>query len=409
MAGRHAHGNQRGPSTPRWALGAVGAALVLVAAAMVWLWPSPSTAPTSTDGRQVKGVVGAVDAVPCSSMPGTTPSGPRASSAQCGTATVRLSEGAAEGRVVTAQLSGAAGGSTVELGDAVVLSDSPDNPEDQRYAVIDHQRGAALWALGVAFVLAILAFGRARGLLALLGLGFTFLVLLKFLVPAVLAGSPPVLVAVVGCAAIALVVLYLTHGTSMPITVALVGTVVSLLLTGLLSALSVHVMHLTGGGDETSYILGQVQGVDLRGLLLAGMMIGTLGVLDDVTVTQSVTVTELAAANPSLTTRQLYFAGMRIGRAHISSVINTIILAYASASLPLLVLIVALQDPLGQILSDQLVATELVRSGVGTLGLIAAVPITTLAAALVHTRGASPSRTPKKSRTEVGGAGRHGP
>ena len=168
-----------------------------------------------------------------------------------------------------------------------------------------------------------------------------------------------------------------------------IGTLASLLLTGLLSALAVGAMHLSGAGDESSFILGQSHGVDLRGLLLAGILIGSLGVLDDVTVTQAVTVEELARANPELGARQLYAAATRVGRAHIASVINTIVLAYAGASLPLLVLIVALDDPVGQILSDQLVATELVRSAVGTIGLIAAVPITTAAAAYV----ARPRRT----------------
>jgi uncharacterized membrane protein len=402
MAGRHAHHGAHTQATPRWALGVVGAALLVVVAAMVWLWPSDTATRDEPGPTQVNGVVGAVNAVTCPGASNTEALGQGSGPGQCGTAAVQLSEGAGRGRVVTARLPGVAGAPTVEVGDAVVLAVSPDNPEDQRYAVIDHQRGRALWVLGIAFALAIVAFGRVRGLMALLGLAFTFAVLLTFVIPAVLAGSPPVLVAVVGCAAIALVVLYLTHGTGMPITVALVGTVVSLVVTGALSAVSVRAMHLTGGGDESSYILGQVQGVDLRGLLLAGMMIGTLGVLDDVTVTQAVTVEELAAANPGYTSRQLYAAGMRVGRAHISSVINTIILAYASASLPLFVLLVALDDPIGQTLSDQLVATELVRSGVGTLGLIAAVPITTLAAAVVHVRRASksaPARSGEQAMT----------
>ena len=119
----------------------------------------------------------------------------------------------------------------------------------------------------------------------------------------------------------------------------------------------------------------------MRGLLLAGILIGSLGVLDDVTVTQAVTVQELAEANPGYRFSELYSAATRVGRAHIASVINTIILAYAGASLPLIVLITALNDPIGQVLSDQLVATELVRSAVGTIGLIAAVPITTALAA----------------------------
>jgi uncharacterized membrane protein len=185
---------------------------------------------------------------------------------------------------------------------------------------------------------------------------------------------------------VVLAVLYLTHGLGRSTTVAVAGTLASLLLTGLLSVLAVSAMKLSGAGDESSFLLGQSRGVDLRGLLLAGILIGSLGVLDDVTVTQAVTVEELARANPGFGVRQLYAAATRVGRAHIASVINTIVLAYAGASLPLLVLIVALEDPVGQVLSDQLVATELVRSAVGTIGLIAAVPITTAAAALLARR-----------------------
>jgi uncharacterized membrane protein len=229
------------------------------------------------------------------------------------------------------------------------------------------------------------------------GLSFTFAVILGFVIPAILDGKPPLAVAIVGCAAIVLVVLYLTHGIGRATTVAVAGTVVSLLLTGLLAVAAVEAMALAGAGDDSSFALGQLHGVDLRGLLLAGILIGSLGVLDDVTVTQAATVQELAAANPGYGTGQLYSAAIRVGRAHIASVINTIVLAYAGASLPLLVLVVALDDPVGQVLSDQLVATELVRSAVGTIGLIAAVPITTAAAALVAQRAASRSPAPSRA------------
>ena len=238
-----------------------------------------------------------------------------------------------------------------------------------------------------------MGFGRLRGLSSLLGLGVTFLIVLAFIVPGILEGRPPVLVAIVGCAAIALIVLFLTHGLSRSTTVAVLGALLSLVLTGLLSLAAVRMTKLTGSSDESSFLLGQNQGVDLRGLLLAGILIGSLGVLDDVTVTQAVTVEELALANPTYGSRQLYAAATRIGRAHIASVINTIVLAYAGASLPLLVLIVALDDPIGQVLSDQLVATELVRSAVGTIGLVAAVPLTTLLAAWLGSRQATTSLT----------------
>jgi uncharacterized membrane protein len=152
------------------------------------------------------------------------------------------------------------------------------------------------------------------------------------------------------------------------------------------------VAHLSGVADETASYLTITQGdVNMRGLLLAGIVIGSLGVLDDVTVTQSATVTELALANPTYGFRQLYGSATRIGRAHIASVINTIVLAYAGASLPLMLLFAAGGTPVSQLLTGELVAQELVRSAVGTIGLITAVPITTALAALLATR---PARTP---------------
>ena len=161
-------------------------------------------------------------------------------------------------------------------------------------------------------------------------------------------------------------VLYLTHGLGRTTTVAVVGTLVSLVLTGLLAVLSVHAMRLTGALDDSSFLLGQFQGIDLRGLLLAGILIGALGVLDDVTVTQAATVQELAIANPDYGAGQLYRAATRVGRSHIASVINTIVLARrcltpaSCSSSP--------STPRHRVLTDQLIATELVRSAVGRSG-----------------------------------------
>jgi uncharacterized membrane protein len=157
-------------------------------------------------------------------------------------------------------------------------------------------------------------------------------------------------------------------------------------LTGLLSALAVAALHLTGVTDDLSASVGLAQGVNTEGLLLAGIVIGSLGVLDDVTITQAATVGELARANPSYGAGQLYRAGSRVGRAPIASVVDTIVLAYAGSSLPLLILIVASQEPLGGVLTDQVIAQEVTRSVVATLGLVAAVPLTTGLAALTARR-----------------------
>jgi len=395
VGGRHAHPSRGAAgTTPLPVLAAVAGLLSLVAMAMVWLWPDHTDATAGGSAtRQVTGVVQTMARQACPEGGGAAGEPTDRQQRTCGSAGVRLRTGAGEGDTITVALPSGTGAPTVSIGDEVALEYSPDNPTGSQYAIVDHVRGTELWVLLTAFILAVVAFGRWRGVSALLGLAFTFAVILGFVIPAILDGKPPLAVAVVGCAAIVLVVLYLTHGIGQTTTVAVAGTVVSLLVTGLLSWTAVEAMKLSGAADDSSFALGQLHGVDLRGLLLAGILIGSLGVLDDVTVTQAATVQELAEANPDYGAGRLYRAALRVGRAHIASVINTIVLAYAGASLPLLVLVVALDDPIGQVLSDQLVATELVRSVAGTIGLISAVPITTAAAAfLAHRRAGKAAR-----------------
>ena len=216
--------------------------------------------------------------------------------------------------------------------------------------------------------------------------------------------------AVVGAALIMFVVLYLTHGVTAQTSVAVLGTLGSLVLTGVLATLATAATHLTGFGSEDATTLSMFQAdVDLHGLLLAGIIIGSLGVLDDVTVTQAATVTELAHANPGLTRLQLYRAATRVGRAHIASTVNTIVLAYAGASLPLLLLLTADSPPVGQILTSEFLAQEIVRSAVATLGLIAAVPLTTGLAAVVTTAGSARRRRRRRRGEAPRAAPRPGP
>jgi uncharacterized membrane protein len=177
--------------------------------------------------------------------------------------------------------------------------------------------------------------------------------------------------------------LYLTHGITVHTSIAVAGTLASLALTGVLGAAFTASMHLTGvGGEDTTYLSSTQATIDLRGLLLAGIVIGALGVLDDVTVTQAVTVAELAAGG-RMTRRQLYTSATRVGRAHVASAVNTIVLAYAGTSLPLLLLVAVSPQPLSQMLTSEFLAQEILRAAVGTIGLVASVPITTALAALV--------------------------
>lgn len=350
---------------------------VATLAALIWLWPPSVSAETDpTSASDYPGTVLSLDPQPCTEELSNDVNG-------CGTARVEVTAGSRAGQELTVPMPNGPGAPRIAEGDRVLLI-STDGPDGQLHAIVNHQRGTQLWLLAAAFAIAVIAFGRWRGLTALVGLAVTFGVLLFFVVPAVLAGSPPLLVAIVGSSAIVLSVLYLTHGFNLATTVAVLGTLAALTLTGVLSAVTVASLRLTGITDDLSASVQMTHQVNMEGLLLAGIVIGSLGVLDDVTVTQAATVREVAHANPSYRLGELYGAGSRVGRSHIASVINTIILAYAGTSLPLLVLIVSGGEPLGGILTNQAIAQEIVRSIVATLGLIAAVPITTALAALAY-------------------------
>ncbi|MCW2814231.1 MAG: YibE/F family protein [Nocardioides sp.] len=380
--GRHA-ADETG-SMRRTALAVIVPIALVTLVALIWLWPSEGIVVPegSSSAAELRGEVTGIDREACPEEAPDDVNG-------CGTAQVTLDDG----DEVETLLPNGAGAPEIDEGDDVVLIETGSTDEsggEATYSVVDHQRGSQLWVLAVAFALAVIAFGRWRGLAALAGLGVTYALLVLFVVPAILAGEPPLLVAIVGSAAIVLIVLYLTHGISLSTTVAVLGTLASLTLTGLLSAASVAALHLTGITDDISFSVGDAYSVNTQGLLLAGIVIGSLGVLDDVTVTQGAAVAEIAHANPAYGFLPLYRAGSRVGRSHIASVINTIVLAYAGSSLPLLILIVATNDSLGSVVTDQLIAQEVVRTVVATLGLIAAVPITTaLAAAVVSRAGRS--------------------
>ena len=398
---------RNGPSVHRLTLLLLVPAVLLTAVGMLLLWPhdTPDPAEAADAPTQVHGEVLTVSPQPCPPVPdGEDEAPPGGRDAACGTVTVKLTGGTDAGTKVTTEIPSGPGAVQVTKGDDVVLLRLQDTPGGGlSYSIMDFQRSTQLWLMGAAFALAVIAFGRWRGLTALAGLGVTFTVLLFFIVPAILDGRSPMLVAIVGAAAIMLTVLYLTHGFNPTTSMAVAGTLASLNITAVLSAAVTAATHLSGIADETSNYLNITQGdVNMRGLLLAGIVIGSLGVLDDVTVTQSATVTELALANPGYGLRSLYGAATRIGRAHIASVINTIVLAYAGASLPLMLLFAAGNTPVSDLLTGELIAQELVRSAVGTIGLITAVPITTALAAVAAVRRGRSAATPAR---EIPGGG----
>jgi uncharacterized membrane protein len=267
----------------------------------------------------------------------------------------------------------------------VMVSSRPDG--ERMLMVTDFVRIGALALLGVVFIGATVLVSGWKGVRALMGLAVSFIILLGFVLPQILAGHDPVLVSVAGSFVLLAITLYLTQGWALKTHAALLGVFFSLLLTGALASFAVGLARLSGfGSEEAMFLQAEGTSVNLRGLLLAGMIVGTLGVLDDVIVGQASAVMELAEANPSLrgAWRELYRRAMNIGHDHIAATINTLALAYVGAAMPLLLLFQLYPEPWGMTFNREMIAEEIVRTLVGSLGLIVAVPITTLIASLLR-------------------------
>jgi uncharacterized membrane protein len=235
------------------------------------------------------------------------------------------------------------------------------------------------------------------------GLFISIVVITKFLLPAILEGESPFLAAIVASAAIMFPALYLAHGLNARTTTALLGTLASLSVTGILAIVFVEATRFTGlASEEATFLQVSADQINLTGLLLGGIIIGSLGVLDDVTITQASAVWELNAANPARTVRELYGSAVRIGRDHIASTVNTLVLAYVGASLPLMILFTISNRPVGAVLTSEVIAEEIVRTLVGSIGLVASVPITTaLGCVAVAGRSGGTSRPlPRQSRPD---------
>jgi uncharacterized membrane protein len=383
------HGREEPPSPPppgrvRRLLAVLLVPFALAAVVgVVLLYRGDDTARTANT-TPVKSEVTATQSGACTAdVPAGTPQG-----GQCVTVTVRMTDGRAPNREVRLIVPNEPSSPRFAAGDKVVLAYAGGNPlEGQSYQLVDFQRTTPLAVLAALFALAVLILGRWQGIKALVALGLSFGVLVLFVLPSIIAGQNPLLVAVAGAGVIMFLVLYLTHGLSARTSTAVLGTVVSLALIGGLGTLFSATAKLTGLDEETATLIGTLgHGIDARGLLLAGVVIGALGVLDDVTVTQTSAIWELRAANPLLSARELYAAGMRIGRDHVSSAVNTLVMAYAGAALPVLLYSSISGVGLGGILTSQSIAQEVVRTLVGSIGLVAAVPITTAIAAIVATQ-----------------------
>lgn len=350
---------------------------VLTLLALVLLWPSggdDGSDPLLLDADTISATVTGTEERPCSYNPAS----------RCRWVDFEMDDGPFAGQVGAIEEVTSDG--FLEQGDDILVTWFRVGNDDVAYAFYDYQRGGAMIWLLALFVAAVLLLGRWRGVGAIAGLAFSLLIIVVFTVPAILDGSNALVVALVTASAIACAALFLAHGFTLATTVALVSTLASLAITAVLAWTFVGATHLTGLSDETSVMLGGLaDGIDARGILLAGIVIGALGVLDDVTVTQVSAVWELKRARPELSMSELVRPALRIGRDHISSTVNTLFLAYAGAALPLLLLFTEAGQGIGGVVTRELVATEVVRALVGSIGLVASVPIATWLAAIVVT------------------------
>lgn len=321
---------------------------------------------------------------PC---PGTLPG----DELECRVVTFRLLDGPDEGEEASVESTGGAIIDTVGEGASIIVARNPNAPREVRYSFLDKERRPILVVLAVVFAVAVVLLGRLRGVAALVGLVATFLLILQFLLPAILSGRSPTVVAAFAAAAIAYVALYLAHGFGPMTTIALLGTLASLALTVALGVIFVDLAEFSGLASEEAFLINLGGGnVDISGLVLAGVIIGALGAIDDMTVTQASAVSALVATNPQTAPGPLFRTGLRIGRDHVSSTVNTLFLAYVGASLPLLLLFVLTDQSSFFVANREIVATEIARTLIGSIGLVASVPLTTWLAAYCFTLGSAP-------------------
>lgn len=256
----------------------------------------------------------------------------------------------------------------------------PDGSEI--YNVVELDRKGSLIFLSIVFVGVILAFGRWQGFRSLISLAVSFLALLYILLPGILAGWNPLVASILVVSAILFVAIFFTHGFNKESCIAYGGTMVAVIITGLFAMFSVYITHLTGFSDEASiYLNFHTDGsLDFTALLLGAIIIGVLGILDDIAITQVAVVSELYESNPGMDKKEVYKRALRVGRDHVGALVNTLVLAYTGASLPLLLFLYTSQSSTSIILSTEIVATEIVRTIVGSVGLVLTVPIVTLLA-----------------------------
>ncbi|SON60320.1 hypothetical protein MSIMFI_01814 [Mycobacterium simulans] len=375
-----------------------------VIAGAAWLWPSrqhveipmpfqnASGGAVTTEGGHVLssalddcGSPSAGQVLTTAPMPATPGAG------RCVLALVAIDSGPNADANTLLEFTPGPGQPELAAGDRIRVVRQVDAQGTTTYAFYDFERRWPLVGLALAFAVVIVGVARWRGLLALVGLLVAFGVLVGFLQPALRDGAPAIPAALVASATILFAVIYLAHGVSLRTSAALLGTLSSLLLAAGLSWAAIDLVHLTGLSDEQgSAVSAYLGNVSISGLLLAGFIIGSLGVLNDVTVTQASTVFELAHLGANASRRAIFLGAIRVGRDHIASTVYTLVLAYAGSSLPLLLLFSVANRSLGDVLISESVAIEIARSAVGGIALALSVPLTTaIAALLVKSAGSS--------------------
>jgi uncharacterized membrane protein len=260
------------------------------------------------------------------------------------------------------------------------------------YQFADIQRGRPLLALAVLFAVIVLVIGRVKDLAAMAGLLAAGTLVVLFVLPALLAGESPTWVAVVAGVAIVLVVLPLSHGVSVGTGAAMLGRLTGMTIAAVITAVAAQALHVTGLSSDEGATLQLLGGkTTASGLLLCGAVIGTLGVLNDVTVTQASAVFELAESNPAMNRRAVYTSAMRVGRDHIASTVYSLVLAYTGAALPVLLLFSLSNQSVTTVLTSDSLAPELAAGLLGATALVLVVPLTTLIAAATLTRTPQPT------------------
>ncbi len=389
---------------------ALAAIAVLVLIGAVLLWPSnhkvdiplpfqnsAGGAVTTEGGRVVSSSLADCGSPSAGQVLTASPAPGQPGSGQCVENVVSIDTGPNRGATTMLEFSQGPGQPDLVAGDNIRIFRQVDQQGATSYGFYDYERTWPLIALAAAFAIVIVAVARWRGLRALVGIVVAFRVLVIFLLPALRDGAPAVPVALVASAAILYAVLYLAHGVSLRTSAALLGTLTAMLLSALLSWGAIEMAHLTGLSEDQNNVVAASMGhVSIKGLLLAGFIIGSLGVLNDVTITQASAVFELAHVGhsdefpgrsaPALRTRkQIFLRAMRIGSDHIASTVYTLVLAYAGSSLSLLLLFSVANRSLADVLTSESVAIEIARSAVGGIALALAVPLTTGIAAILAT------------------------